>query len=71
MYCFVLMKKTGEMLRSMKSGNWNLKLAAANKFKNWLSTTANNNVGTAISANETDADPRRNAAKISKTNKKG
>ena len=48
----------------MKSDNWNPNFAVAKEYKIDWSTTANTTSATAPSANMTDADPFRNAAKI-------
>ena len=53
----------GKTLPSMKMGNWNRSFTVVQECKIDGNTAANNIVATLSSANKTDADPARNAAK--------
>ena len=53
----------GKTLPSMKMGNWNRSFTVVQECKIDGNTAANNIVATLTSANKTDADPARNAAK--------
>ena len=53
----------GKTLPSMNMGNWNRSFRVVQECKIDGNTAANNIVATLTSANKTDADPARNAAK--------
>ena len=53
----------GKTLPSMKMGNWNRSFTVVLECKIDGNTAANNIVATLTTANKTDADPARNAAK--------